>query len=118
MAKVLLVEDDPTMLSLLKTLLEIEGFQVIQPGAFTRIVEQAKTELPDVLLVDVHLEDISGLDILDGLRADAQTRNIPVIMSSGMDFSGECLQKGANDFIMKPYMPDELIAKIKKILGN
>jgi two-component system alkaline phosphatase synthesis response regulator PhoP len=116
MTKIMLVEDDPTMLSLLTTLLEMEGYTVTKPNDFSAIPTAVKLECPDVMLVDVHLEDISGLDILVEIRADESTKNIPVIMSSGMDFSSECIQKGASDFIMKPYMPDDLIAKIKGLV--
>ena len=58
MAKVMLIEDDPTMLSLLNTLLEIEGFEVAQLDTFDNIVEDVRVNAPDVILMDVHLHDI------------------------------------------------------------
>jgi DNA-binding response OmpR family regulator len=116
MAKVMLVEDDPTMLSLLDTLLEIEGFEVAQIFDFENVIEEVRMASPDVILMDVHIHDIDGKEILANLRADDGFGETKIIMSSGMDFRHECLAKGANDFILKPYMPDELINKIKQLI--
>lgn len=113
MHKVLLVEDDLTMLTLLSTLLEIEGFQPVKLDNYSDVIEKVRVEQPDLVLLDVHLKEANGFDVLEGLRQDGELKSIPVIMSSGADFSSKCLEKGASDFIMKPYMPDELIAKIK-----
>jgi DNA-binding response OmpR family regulator len=111
----MLVEDDPTMLSLLQTLLEIEGYNVVKPVDFNDVVSEVVAYKPDVMLIDVHLQDASGFDILEAVREEEAVKDTAVIMSSGMDFSSECIQKGANDFVMKPYMPDELIEKIKNL---
>ena len=114
MHKVMLVEDDPTMLSLLKTLMEIEGFQVVNVVDFEQIIDEIRQNIPDLILLDVHLGDISGFEVLEKLRQDEQLQNVVVIMSSGMDVQKQCIEKGADDFVLKPYMPDELIMKIKQ----
>jgi DNA-binding response OmpR family regulator len=116
MAKVMLVEDDPTMISLLNTLLEIEGFEVAQVKDFSKVLQEIPLNSPDLILLDVHLKDVNGLDILVDIRKDTSLNDISVIVSSGMDFKEESLSKGANDFVLKPYMPDELIDKIKKLI--
>ena len=116
MAKVMLVEDDPTMLSLLNTLLEIEGFEVAKVTDFSNVIQEIPKNAPDVILLDVHLKDVNGLDILVDIRKDANLDDVRIIMSSGMDFKTESLSKGANDFVLKPYMPDELIEKINKLI--
>jgi DNA-binding response OmpR family regulator len=113
----MLVEDDPTMLNLLGTLLDMEGFEVIKLARFDSVLEEIKAEMPDVVLMDVHLNDADGLAFCAGIRGDAQIADIKVIMSSGMDKLHESEQAGADDFLLKPYMPDELIAKIKMFLG-
>jgi two-component system alkaline phosphatase synthesis response regulator PhoP len=118
MSKVLLIEDDPTMLSLLGTLLDMEGFQVVKIENFSTVLSVIRTESPDVILMDVNLMDVNGLDILSEIRNDASLNGMPVIMSSGMDFKRESLDRGANDFIQKPYMPDELIDKVKLLSSN
>ena len=118
MAKVLLIEDDPTMLSLLGTLLDMEGFEVAKIEKFSSVLADIHAEKPDVILMDVNLMDINGLEILTEIREDANLNSVSVIMSSGMDFKSESLDKGANDFIQKPYMPDELIDKVKLLSSN
>ena len=117
MTKVMLVEDDPTMISLLGTLLEMEGYQVIKLTRFGSVLDDIKAAMPDVVLMDVHLNDADGLAFCAGIRGDSQISDMKVIMSSGMDMRHESIQAGADDFLLKPYMPDELISKIKKILG-
>jgi DNA-binding response OmpR family regulator len=118
MPEVLLVEDDPTMRSLLKALLEIEGYQVVNSRDHAQVVELVKQAPPDLVLLDVNLREYNGLDLLEQLRQHYQADQLPVILSSGTDFRDEGLERGANDFIMKPYMPEELIAKIRKMTGG
>jgi CheY-like chemotaxis protein len=123
MAKVMLIEDDENMLDLLSMYLQIEGFQVTQlkPGA--NLLENIRKEHPDLVFMDVHLkavngEEISGLDLIKQIRQDESTRSTRVMMASGMDMSDECRKAGADDFLLKPFMPDELIKKIKQFVKN
>ncbi len=118
MTKVMLIEDDQTMLTLLGTLLDMEGFQVIKVNKFESVVDDIRREDPDVILMDVHLEDKDGIEILSVLRKDSQLKKKKVIMSSGMDKRYESAKAGADDFLMKPYMPDELIGKVKQLVGQ
>ena len=119
MSKVMLIEDDKTMLSLLTTLLEIEGFSVVemeeeQPDV---IINQLKTEQQDVVLMDVHLAQLNGMDMLKMIKQDEQVKSVKVLMSSGMDFHYDCIRAGASGFIMKPYMPDELLSHLRQIIN-
>ena len=115
--KILLAEDDATMVSLLKTLLKMEGFDVLALQPDDDIPAAVLRENPDVLLLDVHLSRQSGLDILDVLRRTKSTADTRVIMSSGADVREECLRRGANGFLMKPYMPDDLIMILKQSIN-
>jgi CheY-like chemotaxis protein len=117
MPKVLLAEDDDTMVSLLTTLLRMEGFEVLVVEPEGSIQEAIQRENPDVLFLDVHLGHQSGLAILDTLRQDETTRNVSVIMTSGMNLKEDCLKRGANAFLLKPYMPDELVDTLKKVIA-
>ncbi|MGH8245238.1 MAG: response regulator [Gammaproteobacteria bacterium] len=118
MPKVLLAEDDLTMVSLLTTLLKIEGFEVVAAEVEEDIPAVVHREHPDVLFLDVHLGHQSGLEILDALRRDETTRDVRVIMTSGMNLKEDCLARGANAFLLKPYMPDELVATLKKVIAT
>lgn len=119
MPKVMIIEDDAAMLSLLTTLLQMEGFDVIR---FTEadpeaILSQLRNEVPDAILMDVYLRHLNGLDLLSLIRQDEKIKTLRVIMSSGMDFSEACLQAGADGFIMKPYMPDDLIRQLHQVMS-
>ncbi|MFO3796505.1 MAG: response regulator transcription factor [Anaerolineales bacterium] len=115
MKKVILAEDDEIIASLLKTLLSMEGFQVFAAETRPQQILQAVHEnRPDVLLLDVHLTGGSGLDVVRELRA--QSSNEPrVIMISGMDMREQCLQAGADAFLLKPFMPDDLLNTIRRL---
>ncbi len=118
MPKVLLAEDDVTMVSLLTTLLQMEGFEVLAAETEENIQEVVQSEHPDVLFLDVHLGHQSGLEILDTLRQNETTQGVRVIMTSGMNLKQDCLARGANAFLLKPYMPDELIETLKKVIAK
>ena len=114
--KIMIAEDDITMVSLLKTLFKMEGFDVVAMQPDADIPAAVLRENPDVLLLDVHLSAQSGLDILDDIRRSKDIASARVVMSSGADVKEECLRRGANGFLMKPYMPDDLIRILKQTL--
>lgn len=116
--KVLLAEDDETMVSLLKTLLKMEGFDVMTLQAEADVPAVVRREKPDVVLLDVHLSHQNGLDILDSLRSSQDTTAVRVVMSSGSCIKDECIRRGANGFLLKPYMPDDLITILKQIIQS
>ena len=112
---VMLIEDDSTMVKLLGTLLTFEGY-VIAPlendDTLDSIMESVRREKPEIILLDVHLRNINGFDLLHHLRADQETKHIRILMSSGMDLRERCLSEGADNFILKPYMPEDLLSSI------
>jgi CheY-like chemotaxis protein len=113
MAKVLLAEDDPTMVSLLQTLLKMEGFETVALDTEADVLRAVLLENPDVLFMDVHLGKQSGMDIVESIRKDPQIANVRVVMTSGLNVKEECLQRGADDFLLKPFMPADLIGILK-----
>jgi DNA-binding response OmpR family regulator len=121
MYKILLIEDDPTMLSLLSTLLEFEGFRVASlngASGIEKILERMRSERPALILLDVHLPGVSGIDLMRRVRTDEVLKTAKVLMSSGMNLSIESRQAGADGFILKPYMPEELVKKIHETINN
>jgi len=118
MPKVLLAEDDQTMVTLLKTLLKMEGYEVSALDAEDDIVDAALKQNPDVLLMDVHLLHTNGIEVLTKLRATPGGENVRVLMTSGLDFRDMCLARGANSFIQKPFMPDDLLNELKRVAGS
>jgi DNA-binding response OmpR family regulator len=118
--KVLVCEDDRTMVGLLTTLLEIEGYQVAQLDDSTEanLIDKLSIEKPDILLMDVYLRQINGLDLLRSLRDNTNFRDLRIIMTSGVNLRENCLKFGANAFILKPFMPEELMSTLRKQITN
>ena len=114
MAKVLIIDDDPTMASLLKTLLEMDGFEAAITRAWNRIPEVVAEQAPDVVLMDCILPEVDGLAIMNELRASRALTRTSVIMTSGMDMEEQCLAAGADTFLLKPYAPDSLLDMIRE----
>lgn len=113
MSKILLAEDDHTMVSLLKTLLKMEGFEVVALDVNSDVPAAVRQEAPDVLLMDVHLGHQSGIDIVQAIRKNPALDTVRIVMTSGLNVKDECLQRGANYFLMKPFMPDDLLKLLK-----
>ena len=115
MPRILLAEDDATMVSLLKTLLKMEGYQVSALDADADIAQAVLKTKPDILLMDVHLLRQNGLDELVKLRAAPGGESVRVLMTSGLDFKDQCLSAGANGFLQKPFMPDDLLDALRSV---
>jgi len=113
MAKILLAEDDATMVSLLKTLLKLEGFEVSALDLDADVPAAVQLEKPDTLFMDVHLGGQSGVEILQAIRGNKELANVQVVMTSGLDLREECIRYGADAFLLKPFMPDDLIRLLK-----
>lgn len=111
MAHVALVEDDASMRSLLKIFLEMEQFQttIIDNFEAASIVEVLQVIKPDYLLMDVHLQEINGLELLSIIRKQRDLKDIKVLMTSGEDCQDACHKAGADGFLLKPYMPTDLL---------
>ncbi|MCC7361075.1 MAG: response regulator [Anaerolineales bacterium] len=114
--KVLVVDDDRTMNTLLKTLLELDGFAVVMASRGEVVLPLALEERPDAVLMDVRIAEADGLDLLRQMRRHPELNTLPVIMCSGMDLEQESLIAGADAFILKPYPPEQLTSTLKKVL--
>jgi DNA-binding response OmpR family regulator len=115
MHKILLIDDDATMRQLLKILLELENYEVILADTTDEelLLKSVYDCNPDALLLDVHLRGINGIDILTKLRSNSDLNSLVIIMTSGMDVTDICLRKHADGFLLKPYMPDDLLALLR-----
>ena len=117
-SQVLLIEDDPTMLNLLSILMEIEGYLILrlEDDSEESIIDTLVRIKPDLVLMDVNLRKANGLVVLQHIRQRDDLKDIHILMSSGMDYRIECIQAGADYFLQKPYMPDELVEVVHRIL--
>lgn len=115
--KVMLVEDNLSLLSLLETYLTLEGFQVVRgPLDAQALLDALRRERPRVLVMDVHLGgERSGMALLQDIRQDPELATVVVILTSGSDYRDEALVAGADGFLVKPFMPDELMRLIRTL---
>jgi DNA-binding response OmpR family regulator len=118
MPKILIVDDDTMMLSLLTTLMQLEGNEIATVTRPTEIVPAVEREQPALILMDYHLADGNVMEALTELRSREEFNAIRVLVSSGMDHERACLEAGADDFILKPFRPAQLLERINALLGS
>jgi len=116
MKKILLIEDDTDLFSLLRYNLEKEGFSLSGQHTGKGAIELCRQQRPDLILLDIMLPDSDGLDICKGIRSHPELAHIPVIFLTARASETDRivgLELGANDYIVKPFFVRELIARIK-----
>jgi two-component system cell cycle response regulator DivK len=114
-----IVEDDESSLELATRLVESMGHTVLRASDGTQGLALARSEPPDLLLVDLHIPGISGFDVARELRKDERLRVVPVIaVSAGISADrAEAMSAGCDDFVSKPYQPEDLRAAIRRSTG-
>jgi two-component system KDP operon response regulator KdpE len=113
---VLVVDDEPGILRLLKQELSAQGFRVIGASSGEEALRLAEEHRPDIVLLDILMPDISGLEVMRGLR---QRSNAPVILVTARDTDTDKirgLELGADDYIVKPFNPEEVAARVRAVL--
>ena len=118
MSKILVADDDRVMLGLLKTLMEMEGNEVVTVTRPEDIVPAAQAEEMTLILMDYHLAGGNSMDALRTLKSDPVLKKIPVLVASGMDREFECKKAGAESFILKPFRPAELLDHINTMIAQ
>ena len=118
-AKILLVDDEPAQLELLRYNLEKAGFETIQADNGRAAILLAEEHELDLVVLDWMMPEASGIDVCRELRSNSRTRLLPIIMVSARGEEGDRslgLDSGADDYIAKPFSPRELIARVKAVL--
>jgi two-component system alkaline phosphatase synthesis response regulator PhoP len=116
MSRILVIEDDPNLSKIIRSYLERDQFDVLTSNRGDTGLEMALTENPDLILLDLNLPGLDGLDVASELRKEKKT---PVIMvTSRVEESDRLIgfDSGADDYISKPFSPRELVARVKAVL--
>jgi len=117
LAKVLVVDDEKGVRDLLHSFLKAEGYQAIMASNGEEAIELAKSESPNAILLDVKMPGIDGVETCRRLRAEEQTRYIPVIMVTAFGTTEtEATDAGADDLVNKPFELKDLAIRIKSVL--
>ena len=117
--RILLVDDFADAREMYTTYLEFEGFEVTPASSAVEAIKLAVADRPDLILMDAGLPGMTGWDAITELKADARTRDIPVLMLTGhvlKESQERAAEAGADGFIPKPCLPDELSREIKRAL--
>jgi len=121
MFQLLVVEDRESILTSLKMLLELEGYQVFTATTKKGVEETLESHPIDLVLLDVYFQNdqsdkTNGYDILEMIHRTPKWRDTRVLMTSGEDFREQALQAGADGFLLKPYDPDTLVNLVRSKL--
>jgi len=118
--KILVVDDDPGAVELLREILSVQNFRVISATNGDEAVKKVREEKPDIVVLDVVLPGLSGVDVCRILKQDKTTHSIPIVMLSGraMETRDKVtgFEAGADDYLTKPFEAKELVARIKALL--
>src|SRR5215510_2150814 len=116
--KVLIVEDEKDILQLVKMYLEKEGFRTVTAASGAEALGQVRSERPDLVVLDLMLPEIDGLEVCKRLRVAPQTALLPIIMLTAKSEESDTvvgLELGADDYVGKPFSPRALVARVKAL---
>jgi DNA-binding response OmpR family regulator len=117
--RVLIVEDEPDIRDLLAYHLEREGYQVSACRSGADALRRVRSSSPDLVLLDLMLPEMNGLEVCRRLRGDQTTSALPIVMLTARDEEVDRilgLELGADDYIVKPFSPKEVVARVRAVL--
>jgi DNA-binding response OmpR family regulator len=117
--KILVVEDEADILHLVTLYLEKEGFRLYTAGTGVQALKLVKEERPDLIILDLMLPELDGLEVCKKIRMNADTAMIPILMLTAKAEESDTvigLELGADDYVTKPFSPKALVARVKALL--
>jgi DNA-binding response OmpR family regulator len=119
--RILVVDDNADSVAIMQTILENRGYEVRIAASGAAALDQLKAELPDLILLDVMMPEVSGLQVLQQIKGDAVTEKVPVILVTAKTHDDDVLsgyQYGADYYITKPFTAKQLVYGIDLVLGK
>lgn len=118
---ILIIEDNPLNMKLFRDLLRSQGYQVIEATDGQAGLDLARAETPDLILLDIHLPDVSGIEVAIKLKSEERTRDIPIVVITASllpEAERTALASGCDAFLRKPIAISELRATIETLLQD
>jgi DNA-binding response OmpR family regulator len=119
-ATILVVDDDPVILQLLQVNFEMEGFTVITAADGRQGVDRTRAERPDIVVSDVMMPKMSGIELVAELKGDPDTQAIPILLLTAKAQQadiGAGMDAGADDYVTKPFEPLDLVDRVNRLLS-
>jgi len=117
--RVLIVDDEPDTLELLSFNLKASGYEVLSAEDGAEALQKARSSIPDLIILDVMLPELDGLEVCKILRSEPATKNIPILMLTARAEEIDRvlgLELGARDYVTKPFSPRELVLRVRNLL--
>lgn len=121
MTTALVIEDHPDNMTLICDILVLNGYATLQATTGMQGYELAQEKQPDFIILDIQLPDINGYQVLENIRSNDQTRNIPVVAMTSYAMAGEknrLLNAGCDGYVEKPIDPGRVMQQILQVLGE
>ncbi len=121
MAKILIAEDEPDIRELVAFMLRFAGYEVLAASNGEEAVQAATREIPDLILMDVRMPRMTGYDACRLMKANPELQDVPVVFLSAKGQESEIqsgLDAGAEEYLLKPFSPDELTNRVRSILSK
>jgi DNA-binding response OmpR family regulator len=121
MARILIAEDEPDIRELVAFTLRFAGHEVTTTANGEEALHQAAQLIPDIIIMDVRMPRMTGYDACRAMKADNTLKNIPVVFLSAKGQDSEIqtgLEAGAEEYLLKPFAPDQLAERVKTILAK
>ena len=120
-AKILVVEDEPDIMRIITHALTASGYQVIHAYGGDDAIRKAKAQMPDLVLTDLAMPKVSGVEVIESIKKDPETQHIPILAVTAHMWDGiaqSAGQVGVTGFISKPFNMKQLLLAVQKYLPN
>jgi two-component system alkaline phosphatase synthesis response regulator PhoP len=119
MSRVLVIDDETVVGTILRYAFDVDGHQTLVAGDGSTGIEMARSEHPDLIVLDLMMPDLTGYDVLEILREDETTKELPIVILTAVTMQRErdlCLSKGADAVLIKPFDPRDVAQAVGALL--